>query len=74
MSVSIKESAGVVSIDDIHSQAVAMHICGRFQADGIAARVSMLPGTAGYLVTVPGLDVAAVQRILEELRVEVRRP
>lgn len=73
MSVSVKESSGVVSINQIHSQAVAMLICERFQTDGVAARVDMLPRDAGFQVTVPGLNIAEVERILRELRIEPRR-
>lgn len=73
MSVSVKESSGVVSINQIHSQAVAMLICERFQTDAIAARVGALPGTAGLLVTVPGPDLAEIECILRELRIEPRR-
>lgn len=70
MSVSVKESSGVVTIEQIHSQAMATYICVRFQGVGIIARIGMLPGSAGYQVTVPGLDVVGVERILRELRID----
>lgn len=59
-----------MTIEKIHSQAEATHICGCFQSDGIPARIRMLPGSAGYQVTVPGLGIAEVERILKELRFE----
>lgn len=70
MSISVRESSGVVKIDRVDSHEVATRICSRFQAYGIPARVSTLPGTTDYQVIVPNLGIAAVERILKELKIE----
>ena len=73
MYVSVKESTGAVVINEIHSQAIASHICCRFRGAGSPATIEMLPGVAGYRVSVPDLGLLEVERVLKELRIESQR-
>lgn len=71
MEICIKQTPGLVVVDQIASRSVAAHIGGRFQEEAAEAKIRVSQNV--YQVEIAGLDVENVERILQELQIEVCR-
>jgi hypothetical protein len=69
--VRVKELPQAVLSSGIASQPKALQLCQRFANQGIKATIGMLPGVAGYQVSVYAMAVEAVKGLLGQWGVDV---
>lgn len=68
----VKEVSGVVLISGLSSQPIALQLCDRLKTQGVKTTIGMLPGMAGYQVSVYQLSVDEVKAMLGKLGVDVQ--
>lgn len=66
MNVQLRQLGDSVMIFSISSQPSALHLCSRFQSQGVKTTVGMLPAMPGYQVTVHQCSLADVTALLSE--------
>jgi hypothetical protein len=66
----VTEASGVVTIFGLSSQPVALQLCDRFGKQGVKTTIGMLPGVAGYQVSVYQLGIDEVKAALGKMGVK----
>lgn len=68
----VKELPGAVLIAGLSSQPIALQLCARLRSQGVKTTIGMLPGIAGYQVSLYRVSIDDVKEILDKLGIEAQ--
>ena len=69
--LNVKEINGVVFVSGLAAQENTLHLCGEFKKLGVRTSIGMLPGVAGYQVSIYQVGLAETKAMLAELGFDV---
>lgn len=70
--VEVKEVNDIVLVIGLPSQERALHLCGQIKKWGIKSTIGMLPGVAGYQVSIYRVNLVEVKAMLAQIGFDIR--